>query len=69
MKPALPLLAGLAGLLMKEKAHVPVIPSHKIEQKKEAEQLSKRGLQRMKGKGARKNRGNNRHKEMRKYGR
>lgn len=36
------------------------ISSHKIEQKKIEEQPSKRALQRIKGKGARKNRGNNR---------
>lgn len=60
MKPGIPLLAGLAGLLMKEKVHVPVIPSHQIERKKEVEQLSKRKMQKMKGKKSRKNRGRNR---------
>ena len=37
-----------------------LIPSHKIEQKKEVIQLSKRKIQKMKGKKARKNRGKNR---------
>lgn len=36
------------------------ISSHKIEQKRVEEQPSKRALQRMKGKGTRKNRGKNR---------
>ena len=36
------------------------IPSHKIEQKKEIQQLSKRKLQKMKGKKNRKNRGRKR---------
>ncbi len=37
-----------------------VVPSHKIEAKKEEQQLSKRKLQKMKGKKTRTNRGRNR---------
>ena len=57
---AMSLLAGVSGMLMREKAYVPVVPSHKIERKEKVEQLSERRLQRMKGKKARKNRGRNR---------
>jgi len=39
------------------------VSSHKIEQKEVKEQLSKRKLQRMKGKKTRKNRGKNRRKK------
>ena len=39
------------------------IPSHKIEQKKEEVQLSKRKIQKIKGKKTRKNRGKNRRKK------
>jgi len=54
------MMSSLAELFMKDRVHVPVVPSHKIEQKKEVEQLSKRKLARAKGKKARKNRGQNR---------
>lgn len=54
------LLPGLAGMLMNVPVKAPKIPSHKIETKKEEQVLSKRKIQKLKGKGARKNRGNNR---------
>lgn len=60
MKTAVPLMAGLAGMLMNDPIRIPKIPSHKIETKEEEQQLSKKKLQKMKGKKARKNRGNNR---------
>lgn len=47
-------LAGMFSEGGKERAS---IPSHKIEQKKEEIQLSKRQIQKIKGKKARKNRG------------
>lgn len=61
MKAAIPLMMGLAGMLYKDKSfQVPKIPSHKIEAKEEEQQLSKRRIQKLKGKRNRKNRGNNR---------
>ena len=59
MNPAIPLLMGLFSTLPKEDRPM-VVPSHKIESKREEQQLSKRRLGRIKGKRARKNRGNNR---------
>ena len=54
-------LLATVGLMSALPGDRPVkVPSHKIEQKKVEEQLSKQALQRMKGKGARKNRGKNR---------
>jgi len=53
----LPLILGMFSGHGEPKAS---IPSHKIEQKKEEVQLSKRKIQKMKGKKARKNRGRNR---------
>ncbi len=56
---------GLA-LMLAMSATLPVgdrpakIPSHKIETKKEEQVLSKRRIQKLKGKKAQKNRGNNR---------
>lgn len=58
-KLALMTMLGLASTLTYKDGPVK-IPSHKIEQKKVEEQLSKQELQRMKGKKARKNRGRNR---------
>ena len=58
---ALSLLSGVAGMLMNDRSFlVPKIPSHKIEMKEENQQLSKKKLQKLKGKKARNNRGNNR---------
>ena len=54
------MFAGVAGMLMNDPIAVPKISSHKIETKKEVQQLSKQKLQKLKGKKARKNRGNNR---------
>lgn len=53
-------LLGLAGMLMNAPVAVPKIPSHKIEAKKEEQQLSKQKIQKLKGKRARQNRGTNR---------
>jgi hypothetical protein len=60
MKAAVPLMMGLAGMLMNNPIAVPKIPSHKIEAKEEVQLLSKRATQKLKGKKARRNRGNNR---------
>lgn len=60
MKTTVPFLAGIAGLLMKDKVYVPNIKTHKIERKSEVHQLSKRQVQKKKGKKTRKNRGRNR---------
>ena len=55
-----PLVLGmLSGLSRKEDRPV-IIPSVKIESKEVVEQLSKRKIQKMKGKNRRKNRGRNR---------
>lgn len=59
MKTGLALLAGMLATLP-EKDRPVKIPSHKIEARKETQQLSKRQLQKLKGKRERKNRGNNR---------
>ena len=54
-------LFGLAGLLTRDSmGGISKIPSHRIEQKEEIEQLSHRKMQKMKGKKSRKNRGRNR---------
>ena len=55
-------LMGLTSALLAADPNFQVakIPSHKIETKEEKQQLSKRRLQKLKGKKARKNRGNNR---------
>ena len=50
----------LAGMFSGGEKGRASIPSHKIEQKKEAVQLSRRQIQRMKGKKTRKNRGKKR---------
>ena len=60
MKPAVPLMMGLAEMLLATPIKLPKIPSHKIEAKEEEQQLSKRKLQKLKGKKNRKNRGKNR---------
>lgn len=62
MKSYMPLLFGLLNSMRSgsRPAGIAKIPSHKIEQKEEIEQLSKQKMQRMKGKKARKNRGQNR---------
>ena len=60
MKPALAYMMALADVLKRDKVYVPAIRTHPIEQKEEVEQLSKRKMQKMKGKKARKNRGQNR---------
>lgn len=52
----------LAGIFSGGEKGRASIPSHKIKQKKEVIQLSKRKIQKMKGKKARKNRGKNRGK-------
>ena len=59
MNTGLALLMGMMATLP-ERDRPTKIRSYKIEAKREEQQLSKRGLQRMKGKRARKNRGNNR---------
>jgi len=59
MKTGMALLAGMLATVP-EKDRPVVISSYKIETKKEEQQLSKCKMQRMKGKKARKNRGNNR---------
>lgn len=57
----LSLMSCVAGMLMNDRSFlVPKIPSHKIETTKEERQLSKRRIQKLKGKKNRKNRGNNR---------
>ena len=54
-------LLSLVGLMSIPKEEQPTqIRSYKIERKKEVQQLSRRKIQRMKGKKARKNRGRNR---------
>ena len=54
-------LLSLVGLMSMPKEEQPTqIRSYKIEQKKEVHQLSRRKIQRMKGKKTRKNRGQNR---------
>ncbi|MCW4050771.1 MAG: hypothetical protein NWE89_13655 [Candidatus Bathyarchaeota archaeon] len=61
MNPAKLAMMGIAGMLYKDKSFlVPKIPSHKIEAKEEDQQLSKRKIQKLKGKKKRKNRGKNR---------
>ena len=61
MKPAVPLMMGLAGMLANDpNFRKASIPSHKIEARKEVQQLSKTRIQKLKGKNARKNRGSNR---------
>ena len=61
MKAAALAMMGLAGMLMNDRSfQVAKIPSHKIEAKKEVQQLSKRRIQKLTGKKARKNRGKNR---------
>lgn len=54
------MVAGLMSGLSRKEDRPAVIPSVKIEQKEEVEQLSKRKIQLMKGKKARKNRGQKR---------
>lgn len=61
MKAGLGLLLGMMATLPMGDQPV-VVPSHKIETKKEKQQLSRRQLQQMKGKKTRKNRGKNRYK-------
>jgi len=55
-------LFGLMALVASlPKGDMPVkVPSHKIETKKEKEQLSKQAIQKLRGKKARKNRGKKR---------
>jgi len=54
-------LLSLVGLMSRPKMEQPTqIRSYKIEQKKEEIQLSKRQIQKLRGKKARKNRGRNR---------
>lgn len=60
MKPALAYMMALADVLMKHKVYVPAIKTHIPERKEEVEQLSKRKMQKAKGKSTRKNRGRNR---------
>ena len=61
MKAAVRLMMGLAGMLANDpNFRKAKIPSHKIETKKEEQQLSKQKLQKLKGKKSRKNRGRNR---------
>ena len=50
----------LAGMFSAGEKGRASIPSHKIEQKKEGDQLSKQQIQKLKGKKARKNRGRKR---------
>jgi hypothetical protein len=54
------MLPMLAGMLMNVPGEAPKIPSYKIEANEEAQLLSKRRIQKLKGKKNRKNRGNNR---------
>ena len=57
-------LLSLVGLMSGPKMEQPTqIRSYRIEQKKEEIQLSKRQIQKLKGKKARKNRGRNRGKK------
>ena len=61
MKAAALAMMGVAGMLMNDQSFlVAKIPSHKIEAKQEVQQLSKRRIQKLKGKKNRKNRGRNR---------
>ena len=60
MKPALAYMMALADVLKRDKVYVPVIKTHKIEQKEEIQQLSHRKMRKIKGKKNRKNRGRNR---------
>lgn len=61
------LMAVIAALQPDEPTRKVKISTHEIEQKKEVAQLSKRKLQRMKGKKARKNRGGNRSQDTALY--
>ena len=58
-KAALAMMMGMAASMLPREQPTQ-IKSYKIEQKEEEIQLSKQKLQKMKGKGARKNRGKNR---------
>ena len=62
-KAALAMMMGVAMSLLPREQPVK-ISSHKVEQKRPEEQLSKRKLQKMKGKKTRKNRGKNRGKKI-----
>ena len=59
-KAALAMMMGVAMSLLPKEEQPTQIQSHKIEQKKEVIQLSKREIQKLKGKKARKNRGRKR---------
>ena len=59
-KAALAMMMGVAMSLLPKEEQPTQIRSYKIEQKKEETQLSKRQVQKMKGKKARKNRGKKR---------
>jgi len=60
-KAALAMMMGVAATMLPREEQPTQIRSYKIEQKKEEGiQLSKQKLQKIKGKGARKNRGKNR---------
>lgn len=58
------MLLSMVGLMSGSGEQPTQIQSYKVKQKRVEEQPSKRALQRMKGKGARKNRGKNRNKNL-----